>query len=101
MSISFQQSIGVPYPGLRPFEPHEAPIFFGRGDEIDKMLSKVEDHRFLAVVGASGSGKSSIVRLLLRFYDPQAGRITIDGTDVRELSYAAWSTRPSDRHGVP
>ena len=51
-----------PFPGLRPFRSSEAAIFFGRDQQIDDMLSKLEDHRFLAVVGASGSGKSSLVR---------------------------------------
>lgn len=40
----------------------------------------------LALVGASGSGKSTIVRLLYRFYDPQHGRILIDGQDIRQVS---------------
>jgi ATP-binding cassette subfamily B protein len=39
----------------------------------------------LAIVGATGSGKSTLVRLLARVYDPQAGRILLDGTDVRDL----------------
>src|SRR5262245_25249078 len=55
-------AIAAPYPGLRPFEPHEAEIFFGRGEQIDQMLATLETHRFLAVVGASGCGKSSLVR---------------------------------------
>jgi WD40 repeat protein len=51
----------TPYPGLRPFQRQEAEIFFGRGEQINQMLSKLETHRFLAVVGTSGCGKSSLV----------------------------------------
>ncbi len=40
----------------------------------------------VAVVGDSGSGKSTLVKLLFRFYDPQAGRILIDGQDIRGVS---------------
>ncbi|MEP6572754.1 MAG: ABC transporter ATP-binding protein [Gemmatimonadota bacterium] len=40
----------------------------------------------LAIVGHTGAGKTTIISLLLRFYDPQRGRITIDGVDIRELS---------------
>lgn len=39
----------------------------------------------VALVGATGSGKSTIAKLLLRFYEPTAGRITLDGHDVREV----------------
>ena len=42
----------------------------------------------LGIVGPSGGGKSSVVRLLLRFYDPDRGRITLDGHDLRTLSFA-------------
>jgi ATP-binding cassette subfamily B protein len=40
----------------------------------------------VAVVGGSGSGKSTLARLLLRFYDPESGRITVDGQDIRRVN---------------
>ena len=56
--------IGDPYPGLRSFEPEEAPIFFGRTQEVEELERWVaeEGRRFVAVIGASGSGKSSLVK---------------------------------------
>ena len=55
------------------------------GNAIDGVTIELEAGRTTAVVGATGSGKSTLVRLLLRFYDPDEGRVTIDGHDVREL----------------
>jgi len=51
-----------PYPGLRPFRRDEADVFFGREEQVDQLLGKLETCRFLAVVGVSGCGKSSLVR---------------------------------------
>ncbi len=51
-----------PFPGLRPFEPDEDHLFFGRERSIDDLLHRLGSQRFLAVVGTSGSGKSSLVR---------------------------------------
>lgn len=47
---------------------------------------RIEPGRTVALVGSSGAGKSTIVSLLMRFYEAQHGRVSIDGVDVRELS---------------
>jgi ATP-binding cassette subfamily B protein len=47
----------------------------------------------LAIVGLNGAGKTTLVKLLARLYDPQQGRITCDGIDVREFPAAAWQRR--------
>ncbi|KAI9225562.1 MAG: P-loop containing nucleoside triphosphate hydrolase protein [Piptocephalis tieghemiana] len=44
----------------------------------------------LAIAGASGGGKSTIASLVLRYYDPQGGRILVDGVDLRDLDLAWW-----------
>ncbi|HRJ53576.1 MAG TPA: hypothetical protein PLE99_12485 [Candidatus Thiothrix moscowensis] len=51
-----------PYPGLRAFERYESRIFFGRQQQVDDLLARLKQHHFLAVLGASGSGKSSLVK---------------------------------------
>jgi tetratricopeptide (TPR) repeat protein len=51
-----------PFPGLRPFEAEDDSVFFGREKEIDALLERLRLCRFLAIVGTSGSGKSSLVR---------------------------------------
>ncbi len=53
---------GNPFPGLRPFEPHESSLFFGRDEQCDELLTRLGRRRLVAVVGMSGSGKSSLVR---------------------------------------
>ncbi|KPA13704.1 Toll-Interleukin receptor domain protein, partial [Candidatus Magnetomorum sp. HK-1] len=52
----------LPYPGLRHFDRNENKIFFGCDEQVKKLLDKLKEHRFIAVVGPSGSGKSSLVR---------------------------------------
>ena len=51
-----------PFPGLRPFEPDEDYLFFGREAQVDELLRRLRTTRFLSVLGTSGSGKSSLVR---------------------------------------
>nr|XP_040056794.1 ATP-binding cassette sub-family B member 6, mitochondrial [Gasterosteus aculeatus aculeatus] len=56
------------------------------GTEILRDVSfRVEAGQTVALVGASGSGKSSILRLLFRFYDPQSGNIRIDGQEISQV----------------
>jgi WD40 repeat protein/energy-coupling factor transporter ATP-binding protein EcfA2 len=55
-----------PFPGLRPFREDEEHLFFGRENQVDAMVNKLGDTRFLAVIGTSGSGKSSLVNCGLR-----------------------------------
>ena len=64
MAIELLPLLGVdnPYPGLRPFEPHESFLFHGRQEHTRALLDRLATERFLAVVGGSGSGKSSLVR---------------------------------------
>lgn len=50
---------------------------------------EVEPGQIVAILGGTGSGKSSVINLIPRFYDPQAGRITIDDVDIREVSVAS------------
>lgn len=56
------KQITNPFPGLRPFETDEYRLFFGREGQSDELLARLERARFLAVVGTSGSGKSSLIR---------------------------------------
>lgn len=50
-----------PFPGLRPFRESETHLFFGRTAQVDELLTELARSRFVAVMGASGSGKSSLV----------------------------------------
>ncbi len=54
--------VPCPYKGLAPFQPEDAEFFFGREEVVAQMIARLAGSRFLAVVGPSGSGKSSAVR---------------------------------------
>jgi hypothetical protein len=56
------KQIRNPFPGLRPFTTDEYLLFFGREGQSDELLARLQRSRFLAVVGTSGSGKSSLIR---------------------------------------
>ncbi|HEX9118581.1 MAG TPA: ABC transporter ATP-binding protein [Anaerolineae bacterium] len=60
--------------------------YFGGGDPVLRDVSfTVEPGQTVALLGATGSGKTSIINLIPRFYDPTAGRVIIDGHDIREV----------------
>jgi ATP-binding cassette, subfamily C, bacterial CydC len=56
----------------------------GERPALDGISLRLEPGRRLALVGASGAGKTTVVNLLLRFLDPEAGRVTLAGRDLRE-----------------
>ncbi len=66
------ESVSFAYPGTDATVLHD----------IDLQL---ESGKITALVGANGSGKTTLIKLLCRLYDPDAGRITLEGVDVREL----------------
>ncbi len=81
-------------PGARPFPGLDDAIVFDRvtfayrpGEPVLRDVSlTVPRGEVVALVGPSGSGKTTVVDLLARFYEPDAGRILIDGTEIREFT---------------
>jgi ATP-binding cassette subfamily B protein len=74
------EGVGFTYPG------RERPLF-------QSLDLAIEAGRSLAIVGENGAGKTTLVKLLARLYDPQAGRITVDGQDLREIAPGSWHRR--------
>jgi ATP-binding cassette, subfamily B, bacterial len=56
---------------------------------LGRVSFRADPGQLVAIVGPSGSGKSTIAKLLLRFYDPDFGRVLLDGVDIRDLSLRA------------
>jgi ATP-binding cassette, subfamily B, multidrug efflux pump len=74
-------------PGAIAFE--HVTFSYADGEPVLRDVSfRVAPGERVAIVGATGAGKTTIVSLLLRFYDVQQGRITIDGVDIREMDLA-------------
>jgi ATP-binding cassette subfamily B protein len=66
-------------------------VRFGYGSGPDVLAGvdlRIEPGETVALVGATGSGKSTVARLLSRFYDPRDGSVTLDGVDLRDLRLA-------------
>ncbi|MCC5850232.1 MAG: ABC transporter ATP-binding protein [Verrucomicrobia bacterium] len=64
-------------------------------DPVTPVLKNISLHvnpgETVAIVGATGSGKSTLISLLLRFYEPTSGRVCIDGHDIRRIAYSSVS----------
>ena len=58
----------------------------GRQDALKNMNLRIREGQSVAFVGASGAGKTTITKLLMRFFDPDSGKITIDGTNIADLT---------------
>ena len=61
--------------------------YTGIGKNIDGLSFRLEHGQTLGILGPTGSGKSTILNLLLRLYDPDSGTVLIDGQDVRSIPY--------------
>lgn len=59
--LNVSKNLANPFPGLRPFGIDECHLFFGREDQVGEILLKLSQHRFIALLGYSGSGKSSLM----------------------------------------
>ncbi|GAA1539554.1 ABC transporter ATP-binding protein [Streptomyces albidochromogenes] len=70
---------------------------YGSADEPEEALSgidlRIPAGQTVAFVGETGAGKSTVVKLVARFYDPTSGRVTADGTDLRDLDITAYRHR--------
>jgi subfamily B ATP-binding cassette protein MsbA len=62
---------------------------YGSGPVLDRVSFTAGEGRLIALVGASGSGKSTIASLIPRFYDPTEGRVCLNGVDARDFSLAS------------
>jgi ATP-binding cassette subfamily B protein len=60
--------------------------YSGRSGTLEEVSFEARPGERIAVVGQTGAGKSTLMSLLIRFYDPQEGRILLDGVDIRDLS---------------
>jgi ABC-type multidrug transport system fused ATPase/permease subunit len=65
----------------------------GAGPVLEHFDLAIPAGSSLAIVGQNGAGKTTIAKLLCRLYDPQSGRIEIDGVDLREFDPASWRAR--------
>ena len=78
-----------PFMGLASYDEADSNFFFGRDRVIEALVEKVKTNPLTVVSGASGTGKSSVINLLSRFYEINKGSISVDGHDLREYDLSA------------
>ncbi|MBA3653713.1 MAG: ABC transporter ATP-binding protein [Actinobacteria bacterium] len=89
-----RSSAGLPVHAIR-FEAVDF-NYPGQGPDrkvLDGLHLEIPAGKSLAVVGENGAGKTTLVKLLARLYDPTAGRIAVDGVDLRDLDPGQWQQR--------
>lgn len=79
-------------PAKAVFEFHNVSFAYPETEQmiLNNFNMKIESGEHLAVVGMNGSGKSTMIKLLCRLYDPTEGKITLNGIDIREFDYAEY-----------
>ena len=65
-------------------------VYAGTDSGVSNLSFELKQGETTALVGATGAGKSTCLNLLMRFYDPSSGRISLDGKDIRSFSRASW-----------
>lgn len=67
--------------------------YSGKGNNLENLSFSLEKGQTLGIIGATGSGKSTIIKLLLRLYDVDSGKILIDGQDIRTIPSEEFRTK--------
>ncbi len=88
----------IPLPPLQGHVRFEGVSFtYGKNQKMARALKEVDFEaqpgQIIALLGKTGSGKSTVISLIPRFYDPSAGRVSIDGYDIRQVTIQSLRTQ--------
>ena len=88
-SITEGETVSAPETGTVEFRNVSFRYPHASEDELNNLSFKVEKGQTLAIIGATGSGKSTLISLIPRFYDATAGEVLVDGVNVKDYSFDA------------